>query len=44
MKKLKRNSLDRAFIHGYKYGIAGKSFELCPFKNDIYRQSLKKTS
>ena len=37
MKRQKRNGQDRAFSHGYKAAILGKSMQACPHQNEPMR-------
>lgn len=39
MRRLKRDPMERAFQRGYRYGISGKSQELCPFTQSDTRQA-----
>lgn len=39
MRRLKRDPMERAFQRGYRYGIHGKSHELCPFTQPDTRQA-----
>lgn len=39
MRRLKRDPVERAFQRGYKYGIQGKSRDLCPFSQADARQA-----
>jgi ribosome modulation factor len=37
MKKHKRNLLERAYAHGYKAAITGKSMDICPHNTEAMR-------
>jgi len=39
MRRQKREKSDRAFARGYQNGVHGKSRDMCPFHDDIARQS-----
>ncbi|WP_369601581.1 ribosome modulation factor [Hahella sp. SMD15-11] len=38
MRRQKRNTLERAYLKGYRAGIAGRSKDLCPTNNALARQ------
>jgi ribosome modulation factor len=37
MKKQKRDPLERAYAHGYKAAVTGKSLEICPHNAESMR-------
>ena len=37
MKTQKRSILDRAYTHGYKAAISGRSIDICPHNNESTR-------